>query len=56
MWLLLLAVALAIGFGALALLGLLAMVRELFCHNIPEASSMTDEGGDAASPEGKVPW
>jgi hypothetical protein len=44
MRLLVLGVALAIGVGALALLGLLVMVRELFCQNIPEASSMTDDG------------
>jgi hypothetical protein len=34
---------LAIGVGALALLGLLVMVRDLFCENISEASSMTDK-------------
>jgi len=33
---------LAIGVGALALLGLLVMVRDLFCKDIPEAPSMTD--------------
>jgi hypothetical protein len=34
---------LAIGVGALALLGLLVMVRDLFCENIPEAPSMIDK-------------
>jgi hypothetical protein len=34
---------LAIGIGALALLGLLVMVRDLFCENIPETPSMTDK-------------
>ena len=34
---------LAIGVGALALLGLLVMVRDLFGENILEAPSMTDK-------------
>ena len=35
--------AFAIGILTLALFGLLAMVRELFCESIREAPSMTDK-------------
>jgi hypothetical protein len=34
---------LTIGFGTLALLGLLSVVRELFCESILDAPSMTDK-------------
>jgi hypothetical protein len=44
---LLVAGALIVGFGTLVLLGLLTMIRELFCESLVEAPLMT--GGEATN-------
>jgi hypothetical protein len=46
MWLVIV-IALSVGLGILALIGLLAVVRELFCESAPGAD-LTESGGATA--------